>query len=72
MFCGHVKLYIYLLKTYTKNNTHQNMLCFRLDYVIASKTTKVKILNSNTKTLQNFVEIKVHAIFPPISQDMIL
>jgi len=62
--CGHVKLHFYILNSFTKKGTRQNMLCFRRDDALASKTATLKIWNCTTKTIQNNVKISVHTWKP--------
>lgn len=65
--CDHIKLYIHVLNNFTKKGTRQNMLCFKMDNVLGSKTAKVKIWNHNTKNIQSSVNISVHTIYHIVS-----
>lgn len=50
---GHVKLYINVLNTFTKKGTRQNMLYFRRDNILYSKTAKIELWNHNINTIMS-------------------
>lgn len=60
MSWAHVKLYSHDLNIYAKNVIFQNMLGFREDGFIASKTSNIKIWNRNAKIIQSSVKFIVH------------
>lgn len=56
LYFGHVKLYINVLNIFTKEGTHRNMLCYRRECVISSKTAKVKIGIKTLRPSKDFLK----------------